>query len=534
MRLAWPPPWHLIASVFISVIALALVNMSSPPLHDYLSLLALIIVLLIPGYLATLLLFPGKSDLRGQRRAFLCLAFSVFLDGLFSLILAATPRGLQSASLATILSLLAIFLAAVAYGRWSNLSRKRRFLLLPKRGMRSAWALPRIFGASITGKGAALAIVLLGVCSIAALAFAFGLYPFPSGEPFTKLEVTGQDESGQNQIGFMPTGPATSSPSKEERLLVNQSLNNSGQSGSQSQATNYTVINSTENSSPVILEDKSKENVFGTVGGDNGGGISAGSTQTAAAKPASQEALQPEKTVRALPTSASIAASKAQSNTSAAGKNVSILSIPSKEENQIGKDNLTFAATKSQTSSVKASVAPGTGLSPDTNGSSKLSAFANVNSNAKSNSGKISTNTVSPQIGPSKESNVSSAIDKSVLNQPPVLKALVPDRASPQLPGAAIFWKAEASDEEGDKILYKFLLDGREVRKWSKINSWSWLSAGLPTGDYQISVLAIDGKHASVDSFDSRMDASFSLSLPNQPPVLQQLKSDKASPQGVG
>ena len=59
MRLAWPPPWHLIASVFISVIALALVNMSSPPLHDYLSLLALIIVLLIPGYLATLLLLPG-------------------------------------------------------------------------------------------------------------------------------------------------------------------------------------------------------------------------------------------------------------------------------------------------------------------------------------------------------------------------------------------------------------------------------------------------------------------------------------------
>jgi len=73
----------------------------------------------------------------------------------------------------------------------------------------------------------------------------------------------------------------------------------------------------------------------------------------------------------------------------------------------------------------------------------------------------------------------------SSAGKPPVLKALKPDRASPQLPGAAIFWKAEATDEEGDKILYKFLLDGREMRKWSKINSWSWLSQGLPAGDYR-------------------------------------------------
>ena len=119
-------------------------------------------------------------------------------------------------------------------------------------------------------------------------------------------------------------------------------------------------------------------------------------------------------------------------------------------------------------------------------------------------------------------------------NRLPLLKALVPDRASPQQQGAAIFWKAEATDEEGDKILYRFFLDGREVRKWSKTNSWSWLSQGLPAGDYQISVLAIDGKHASLDSFDSIINASFTLSRPNQAPVLQALKSDKASPQSKG
>ena len=96
MRLAWPPPWHLIVSVLIPVIALALVHLSPPSLQGILSLPALIFVLLIPGYLATLSLFPGKSDLCGHRRIFLCLAFSAMLAGLFSFILTATPRGLQS------------------------------------------------------------------------------------------------------------------------------------------------------------------------------------------------------------------------------------------------------------------------------------------------------------------------------------------------------------------------------------------------------------------------------------------------------
>jgi hypothetical protein len=120
------------------------------------------------------------------------------------------------------------------------------------------------------------------------------------------------------------------------------------------------------------------------------------------------------------------------------------------------------------------------------------------------------------------------------LNQPPALKALVPDKASPLQQGAAIFWRAKATDQEGDKILYKFLLDGQEASKWSKINSWSWLTAGMPAGDYQITVLARDGKHASEDSFDSSMNASFTLSRPNQAPALQELKSDRASPQGRG
>ena len=347
MRLAWPPPWHLIASVLISVIAMALVHLSPPSLQGYLSLLALIFVFFIPGYLATLSLFPGKSDLSGQRRAILCLVSSVFLAGLFSLILTATPRGLQSASLATILSLLAIFLAAVAYGRWSNLPRMRRFLLLPKRGMRSTWALPYIFGAGITGKRAALAIVLLAACF---MAFVFGPYNFPFGEPVTKLEVTGQNGNWQDQINFMLTGPASSSgpkaldiqlynksdlsnPYEEERLWINQPRNNSSQSGSQSQAMNYTGNNST-----VILKDNGKETVLSTGGGSN----LVGGTQTADRKPASQKDLQTEKTTSSQPTAASTAVSRVQSDIQVAEKNTSNINVQPSEGNQTGKGNLTF------------------------------------------------------------------------------------------------------------------------------------------------------------------------------------------------
>jgi hypothetical protein len=458
-RLAWPPPWHLTASVLISVIALALVNLSPSSLQGTLSLPALIFVLLIPGYLVTISLFPGKSDLSMRRRAFLCLFSSVLVAGLFSLLLTVTPRGLQSASLATILSLLAIFLAAIAYGRWSDLPRKRRFLLLKKRGLGSARGLSHIFRAGITVKHAAMAIALLAACFIAALAFAFGPYQFPSGELFTKLEVTWPGESSgpslENANGQLSTHY------KEERPVVNLSRNNSTRLNFT--GNNFAKIIVIENNSSVISKDISNVVDLNVIGGDMGGGSSESSSQTATKKPVSRKALQPEKRIGSV-----------------ALKNASNVSLPSRKENQTGKDNITLKY----------------------NNSSK--------------------------------SNLSRAISQSEINQPPVLKALVPDIASPQLPGAAIFWKAEASDREGDKIHYKYLLDGREVRKWSKINSWSWLSQGLPAGDHQICVLAIDGKHASAESFDSIMNASFTLSSPNQPPFLKELKSNKPSPQSRG
>jgi hypothetical protein len=536
MRLAWPPPRHLIASVLISVVALALVHLSPSSLQEILSPLALILVFLIPGYLATLSVFPGKSDLSGKGRAFLCLASSAALAGLFSLILTATPRGLQSASLATILSLLAIFLAAVAYGRGSNLPRKRRFLLMPKRGLGSTRPFPR----------AALAILLLAACFIAALAFTFGPYQLPFVEPSANLEAAASGEA-------LTTPPSSFEEEKGQIKSYNASIINS------------TGSNDTKDNSPLILKDKSEAAVFSMGGGGGGGSSSSGSSQTVAKKPASSKALQPERTASTSPTPASAAVSNVQNNTSVAGKNLSNSSLTSQDNKTLkGKltieddaslqDNLTLdraalpviepaanpapmasppiaanetkAASLENLTAVQGPTEPVSAPSPDTNITSQS---ATPGEPIKLNE---STSSIESDLSRAIRQSNGEGFDNS--NRPPVLKALVPDRASPQLQGSAIFWKAEATDEEGDKILYRFLLDGREVRKWSKINSWSWLSQDLPAGDYQITAMAIDGNHAGQDSFDSIINTSFTLSRPNQAPVLQQLKPDKASPQGKG
>ncbi|MDD1738783.1 MAG: DUF1616 domain-containing protein, partial [Methanothrix sp.] len=117
MRLAWPAPRHLIVPLLISVAALAMVHLSPYSLRKILSSLALILVFLVPGYLAVLWAYPGKGDLSRRGRTVLSLGASVFLAGVVGLVLWATPRGLQSGSLATLLSLLSIFLFAMAYMR---------------------------------------------------------------------------------------------------------------------------------------------------------------------------------------------------------------------------------------------------------------------------------------------------------------------------------------------------------------------------------------------------------------------------------
>jgi len=132
------------------------------------------------------------------------------------------------------------------------------------------------------------------------------------------------------------------------------------------------------------------------------------------------------------------------------------------------------------------------------------------------------------------DDSMNASITITAPNQPPVLKSLLPDKQGPLEKGTTVFWKAVALDPDNDKILYRFLVNDKEARKWSKSSSWSWATQNLQAGDYQITVLARDGRHSSEDSFDSMLNATLILLDPNHAPVLNDLKADMDSPRARG
>jgi hypothetical protein len=120
-------------------------------------------------------------------------------------------------------------------------------------------------------------------------------------------------------------------------------------------------------------------------------------------------------------------------------------------------------------------------------------------------------------------------------NQLPVLTSLNPDLSSPQVQGAVVLWKANASDPDGDRVQYKFLLNGRAVSRWSESGTWKWSTSDLPAGDYRVSVLIRDGKHASEESFDASLDETITLVTEIDQQIdqlMKQRKSETAGGQG--
>ena len=96
-----------------------------------------------------------------------------------------------------------------------------------------------------------------------------------------------------------------------------------------------------------------------------------------------------------------------------------------------------------------------------------------------------------------------------------------------------MIWKAIASDPDGDKIQYKFLLNDRAVSRWSLSDSWKWITnSELSAGAYRVSVLARDGKHASEDSFDTSLDKSFTITTEIDQQIDQLMKQRKTESAG--
>ena len=137
------------------------------------------------------------------------------------------------------------------------------------------------------------------------------------------------------------------------------------------------------------------------------------------------------------------------------------------------------------------------------------------------------------------------ATPTSIVNLPPVLSGLSPDKSSVEV-GGAVTWTAIASDPENDKILYRFFLNGpstggswKAETDWSDVSSWTWATSKSEVGTGQVRVWVRDGNHADFDSFDSEGVALFTIkensitTLPSDLPLTPQLSSltpDRTNP----
>lgn len=84
-------------------------------------------------------------------------------------------------------------------------------------------------------------------------------------------------------------------------------------------------------------------------------------------------------------------------------------------------------------------------------------------------------------------------------NQPPKILNFHSDHISPASSGTYVAWIAESSDNNGDNLYYRFLVDGNVERNWSMYNTWLWDTTNLETKKYFVHVQVRDLKHDDCD-----------------------------------
>ncbi|MCX8207147.1 MAG: carboxypeptidase regulatory-like domain-containing protein [Methanothrix sp.] len=128
-------------------------------------------------------------------------------------------------------------------------------------------------------------------------------------------------------------------------------------------------------------------------------------------------------------------------------------------------------------------------------------------------------------------------VDFGNYKSPPTGATLTPDKPSPQNVGTTIVWTASATSTV--PLEYSFWLKGpstsglwQERRSWSSDNTWSWNTAGLQPGAYDVRVWIRDNYHS--DTGDIQVTKSFTLKETNRPPHLRLIMVDRPSPQYPG
>ena len=124
-------------------------------------------------------------------------------------------------------------------------------------------------------------------------------------------------------------------------------------------------------------------------------------------------------------------------------------------------------------------------------------------------------------------------------NALPVLSALTPSLASPQAPKVSVSFTAEASDAEGDWILYRFWLNGpgtgnvwQDQTGWQTENRWVWNPRAEDVGTSQVKVEIIDQMHAGRSGYDASLTVNYTIN--DTTPTISGVVSTPGSPTAPG
>ena len=523
-----PGDIKLIMLLAAAVIALLIFAPSS-----VLAMPAAIVLPFVLGYATVSALFPSKYDLGGRERALF-----TFGTGL-ALILA--ERGLIYAGMEAlqyplqgILALLAIALSATAYARRRTLPRSIMFApgipIIDSIGRSKAV----LHALHYHPSRKALLFVLLA-CSIAAMAF------LALDREISPLQVADETRSPNDTIITIMSSPAASSPSgapakakapeieiSSDERSATSTISNAAQSANPTPKAARPIASSSSSSAAGPVEEESTASAFAVAGSAKGGSTqsSVSSTETLSASIEAQTPTSAE--AEPTTTDEGIITAETPASDAAEAKTASVVAVASETTDPQTQE---AAATEpeGQLSDQQSIWDAGYDLDRDeatTTGVGEIPFWQTaIIAIQEGLSGVASSK-------PASEGEELEPNDREVIapNEPATMRSLVPDPASPQVAGTKVNWTAYADDPD-DKIEYRFLLDGRETRGWSRSPSWIWDTSGS-TGNHRIEADARDGMHDG--EFDDSTEASFSITEPNEPPKIISLKPNLASPQAPG
>ena len=193
-------PWDLVVAIGYTLVMASVLLLS-----DIGNLLAIILVLFLPGYVLVAALFPSNRELDWIERIALSFGLSIAVVPLLGLLLNFTPWGIRFAPIVATIAAFTILIGLAAWWRRMRLPEADRLdatLVLSLAGWKDYTLLDK-----------ALTIALALSCAIAAGTLAYVLLAPRPGETFTQFYILGP---GGNASGY----PTSLTPSQPGTVII--------------------------------------------------------------------------------------------------------------------------------------------------------------------------------------------------------------------------------------------------------------------------------------------------------------------------